>query len=462
MNLMKDGFGELLPEIRVPPPGPTAQAMAEELINFESPGVSSIAAGHIPIFWEEAKGCNVLDSDGNRYLDLSAAFTVCGVGHRNDRIVSALKSQVDKLIHGQGAVHPNSIRLHLVRKLAEVTPEGLTKAIVLSTGAEAVEVAVKTAVLYTRGKGILSFHGGFHGKTTGALAVTSRRSYRNPFLQMLYPTARAPYPYCYRCPFHQTYPECNLQCLQYTEYLIDNPATGLPDIGAIVLEPIQGHEGWIVPPDDYLPRLRELCDQRGILMIVDEIITGFGRTGTMFAVEHGGVVPDLICFGKAMAGGFPVSATVGKTAIMDAWQSKTGESTHSSTFLGHPLGCAATLAGIAEIEERDLVRRSRDLGRHVMERFLQIQERHPIVGDVRGKGLMIGMEIIRDAESKEPGPDLTAMICKNLLEGGIILNSGGMYANVLKFSPPLTITEEQLDFGLKQIEVSISEIEKRL
>jgi 4-aminobutyrate aminotransferase/(S)-3-amino-2-methylpropionate transaminase len=447
---MQDHFGELLPEIKVPPPGPTAQSMAKELINYESPGVSSIATGHIPIFWEEAKGCNVLDSDGNRYLDLSAAFAVCGVGHRNDRIVSALKSQADKLIHGQGAVHPNSIRLELVRKLAQVTPQALTKAIILNTGAEAVEVAVKTAVLYTGGKGTLSFHGGFHGKTTGALSVTSRRSYRNPFLQMIYPTARAPYP------------DCDLLCLKYTEYLLDAPTTGLPDIGAIVLEPIQGHEGWIVPPDDYLPRLREVCDQRGILMIVDEIITGFGRTGTMFAVEQSGVVPDLICFGKAMAGGFPISAAVGKAEVMDAWQSKTGESTHSSTFLGHPLGCAAALAGIAEIEDRDLVGRSRNLGEYTKQRFSQMMSRHPIIGDVRGKGLMIGLEIVYGREKKEPGPDLTSRICGDLLSRGVILNAGGMYANVLKFSPPLIITEEQLDFGLKQIEKSISEIEKGL
>jgi 4-aminobutyrate aminotransferase / (S)-3-amino-2-methylpropionate transaminase / 5-aminovalerate transaminase len=459
---MDSNFGNLLPEISVPPPGPTARAMSEELIKFESPGVSSIASGNIPIFWEEAKGCNVLDSDGNRYLDLSAAFAVCTVGHRNERVSSALKNQIDKLIHGQGAVHPNSIRLEMVRKLAEVTPEGLSKAIILNTGAEAVEIAIKTAILHTRGKGILSFHGSFHGKTTGALAVTSRRSYRNPFQQMVHNTARAPYPYCYRCPFRQTYPKCNLQCLHYTEYLIDNPATGLPDIGTVVLEPIQGHEGWIVPPDDYLPRLRELCDQRGILMIVDEIITGFGRTGSMFAVEHGSVVPDLIVFGKAMSGGFPVSAAVGKPDIMDIWQSNTGESTHSSTFMGHPLGCAAALAGIAEIEERSLVKRAHDLGLYAMEYFQQIQKQHPIIGDVRGKGLMIGLEIVRDPVSKEPSSEFTGLICKKLLKAGIILSSGGTYANVLKLSPPLTISKEQLDHGMEQIESCISEVENKL
>jgi 4-aminobutyrate aminotransferase len=455
-------FGELLPEIRVDPPGPKSISLAQSLIQYESPAVSSIASGHIPIFWEEAKGSNVIDADGNLYVDLSAAFAVCSLGHRNEHVVAAIKDQSGRLLHAQGAVHPSTIREALVRKLAEVTPGDLNKAIILNTGAEAVEIAIKTAVLYTGGKSIMAFHGGFHGKTIGALSVTSHRSYRDPFIQMLYPVVRAPYAYCYRCPFTQTYPSCDLLCLRYVEYLLDNPSTGIPDVGSVLLEPIQGHEGWIVPPDDYLPRMREICNKRGLLMIVDEIITGFGRTGEMFAVNHAGVVPDLICFGKAMAGGFPISAAVGTTKVMNAWQSKSGESTHSSTFLGHPLGCAAAIAGIEEIQANDLIRRSRELGQHVTECLFDMKTRHPIMGDVRGKGLMIGVEIVRNRETKEPGPDLTANICKLLLERGFILNSGGTFANVLKFSHPLVITEEQMTFALSQLDICLSEVEKRI
>ena len=448
------------PELKVAPPGPKSSELAQRLIRCESPGVSSIAQGKIPIFWEEAKGANVRDVDGNIYLDLTAAFAVASLGHSNDAVVKAIQQQAEILIHGQGAIHPCLKRVQLVEKLRNITPAGLEKSIILSTGAEAVEVAIKTARLFTGKRGIIAFHGGFHGKTFGALGVTSKKSYRQPFSPLVPGSAHVPYAYCYRCVFGHTYPECDLKCVDYLKYILDDPATAIDEIGALIVEPIQGHEGWIVPPDDFLKSLRRICSERGIVMIADEIITGFGRTGEWFGINHSGITPDIIVIGKGMGGGFPISAAVGRSEIMDAWRSSTGESVHSSTFLGNPLGCAACLAGIKEIEDKSLVERSSRLGQKLMKELLRMQTRHQIIGDVRGKGLLIGLELVKDRRSKDPAAEATAFVVSNALKNGLIINSGGKFNNVIKLSPPLVITEEQLGVGLEIIEKCITLAEK--
>ena len=454
--------GEELPNIVTKPPGPISRSLAKELIQYESKGVSSIAIGKIPIAWAKAKGANFVDVDGNTYIELTSGFGVAVIGHTNARVVAAIKEQADDLIHGQGGINPNVPRVELAKKLAEVTPGNLTKCIILITGGEAVELATKTARLFTGKAGIIAFHGGYHGKTYGALSFTSRNFYRQPFMSFFSGSHHVPYPYCYRCPFKKIALECESECISYLEYVLDEPCSGLGEIAAIILEPIQGHEGVIIPPNHFLPEIRRICDGRGILMITDEIITGFGRTGEWFAVDHCDVVPDLMAVGKGMASGFPVSALIGKADIMDAWATTTGESTHSSTFMANPLGCAASLASIAELEERGLVDRGARIGSLMLQGFQELSLKHPIIGDVRGQGMYIGVEIVKDRDSKEPAHGLAGKVVAEAMGMGVLVNPGGRFGHILKFSPPLVLTEEQLSFVLEAYDKAFGIVEKSM
>lgn len=451
--------GNSLPMIRVQPPGPKSRAWAKRLIANESPACSSITAGKIPVFWSEAHGSNVIDVDGNVYVDLTAGFCVAIVGHSNERVVESIARQSRTLLHSQGALNPCVPRVLLLEKLASITPGNLNTGVVLNTGAEAVEFAFKTCKLYTGKSGLIAFHGGFHGKTLGALSLTSRYAYRSLFGPLLPGVVHMPYAYCFRCPFGLKYSSCGMLCVNYLENMLDDPASGIGGIGGIILEPIQGHEGWIVPPDEFLPELRRICTEHNILLIVDEILIGFGRTGQMFGVDHFGVIPDIMTIGKGLASGFPISAVMSTSEIMDAWQPRLTESIHSSTFLGHPVGCAAALASIEEIEQKDLVSRSRKLGEIFIKKIEEIKSRHPLVGDVRGRGLMVGIEMVRDRDTKEPAPEEAAKVVNLALKQGVIINRGGRYENVLKMSPPLVITAEQLDNAINILERAIATVE---
>ena len=433
-NVEEEVTGKNLPDIKVRPPGPMSKSLAERLIKYESKGVSSIATGKIPIVWAKAKGANIVDADGNVYIELSAALTVAIVGHSNNRVIDALKKQADKLIHAPGGTNPNIPRIELVEKLAQITPGDLTKSILMNTGAEAVELATKTARLYTGKREILAFHGGFHGKSYGALSFTSRNFYREAFRSFVSGSTHVPYPYCYRCPFGKSSLDCQFECIKYLEYVLDEPCSALGEIAAILLEPVQGHEGVIVPPDSFLSEIRRICDERNILMITDEIITGFGRTGKWFAVNHSNVVPDLMVIGKGIASGFPISGVIGKADIMDTWSTITGESTHSSTFMANPLGCAVSLASIAEIETKDLVNRAAKLGTAMLTGFKELGSKYSIIGEVRGKGMYVGVEIVRDRSSKQPAPELAGKIASKAMEMGVIIGTFSRFATSISAS----------------------------
>ncbi len=446
-------FGELLPEVRVPPPGPRSKRLSEELARVESPAVSTISAGHIPIFWRYAAGANILDADGNRYIDLTAGFGVAAVGHSNPKVLNAMQAQASRLLHGLGDVHPNEPRASLALRLTELFPGGSAKAIISNTGAESVELALKTATLHTGRYGFVAFEGGFHGQTYGALQVTSAPSFREPFLPQLHRgVAHAPYPYCYRCPIGLEYPSCGVACLDKVDRLLD----GYP--AAVIVEPVLGRGGEVVPPPDFLPRLKSICASHGVLLIVDEMFTGFGRTGEWFAVDHWRVAPDLMCVGKALAGGFPLSACMGKAEVMDAWRHNSHDAPHSSTFMGHPMGCAAAFAAIGEIEAKGLVQRAREMGVVLGDRLKRLKDKYPIVGDVRNLGLMAGIELVRDRDSKEPATEETRRVVDSALRRGVILTKGGAYGNVLSISPPLVITEEQLCFALDILDEALAAI----
>ena len=390
----------LLPLLRTAIPGPRSRILARQLRRYESRNITFISE-HWPIFWERAAGANVWDVDGNRYLDLTAAFGVASVGHGNPHVIAALRQQAGKLIHAMGDVHPNRLKLQLARELVALTYRRNARVIFANTGAEAVEAALKTAAIHTGRPGVIAFTGAYHGLTYGALAATARNHFRQPFAKQL---GR----FITRCRYGVV------------------PGKPPKNCGAVIVEPIQGRAGIIVPPDDFLTGLRRYCDRYGLVLIFDEIYTGFCRTGQWFASEHWGVMPDLICIGKGMAGGFPMAACVGHSPVMDSWPESDGEAIHTSTFLGNPLGCAAALAAIGEMKRLKLADRARQLGEY-------IQARLP----VRGKGLMLGLPVANPAK-----------LCEQLLQRGILALPEG---DVIGLTPPLTITRRQLDFAIGNI-----------
>lgn len=436
-------FGEQLPQVVTAPPGPESRRLAGLLAEYESPNVTYLG-DDFPVFWEEARGANVRDVDGNVYVDLTAAFAVAGAGHAHPRIVRAVQRQAERLLHGMGDVHPPAVKVELLRALAAVTPGGLNRAVLANSGGEAVEAALKTAALATGRPRVLAFHGGYHGLTYGALDVSGREDFRGPFAAQLGRNAVfAPYPYAYRSAFGDD-PD-GARALAYVRHLLDTPGTASEAIGAILVEPVQGRGGDVVPPDGWLPGLREICHERGLLLILDEIYTGFGRTGRWFACEHWGVVPDLLVVGKALTGGLPFAACIGTDAVMARWPRSTGEAIHTSTFLGNPLGCAAALASIETLREERLVERSAGLGARLLQRLRDALAEHPRVGEVRGLGMMIGVELVRDRASREPARELAGRVMVEALRRGVLVLGGGLYGNVLSLSPPFVISEAQLD-----------------
>jgi 4-aminobutyrate aminotransferase-like enzyme len=393
--------------------------------------------GSWPIVWERAKDIFVWDADRKKYLDLSAAFGVAAAGHANRRVVKAGQKQMARLLHAMGDVHPHAGKAGLARELSRLTFERWSngkksgKVIFSNSGFEAVESALKTAVLATGKPGVVAFTGAYHGLGYGALNATHRDFFRAPFHNQLRE-------FGHFAPF----PEKSAELVS-VEFSVRH-FFRRERIGAILVEPVQARGGINVPPPDFLPLLRKLCDEHGALLILDEIYTGFGRTGKWFACEHTGVVPDLICLGKALTGGFPLSACVGRADLMDAaWPASRGEAIHTSTFLGHPVGCAMGLAQIKEIERLDLCKRSAELGEFLLEELSKVQgPKSKVICKSRGLGLMAGIEL-RLPDGK-PATEAVRQTIKAMLQRGFILLPEGGHGNVISFTPPLTITKAQL------------------
>jgi 4-aminobutyrate aminotransferase-like enzyme len=425
----------------------------DRLRNYESRNVVfQESDGSWPIVWERAKDVHVWDADGKKYLDLTAAFGVAAAGHANPNVVKAGQKQMAKLLHAMGDVHPHALKAALAQKLSQMTferwgknpdarrptPDATTGKVIFSnSGSEAVESALKTAMLATGKRGVIAFSGAYHGLGYGALNVTQRDFFRSPFqLQLrefghfvLFPT--------------------KISDLATVEFQVRN-FFRRERIGALLVEPVQARGGCNVPPKEFLPLLRKLCDEHGALLILDEIYTGFGRTGKWFAGEHSNVVPDLICLGKALTGGFPLSACVGRADLMDAaWPPSRGEAIHTSTFLGHPVGCAMALAQIAEIGKLKLPERSAELGEFLLEQLSTLHPPSSISVSVRGLGLMVGVELRRRDGSPATAETFNAI--KTLLHRGYIFLPEGEFGNVISFTPPLTITKAQLAKAVKAL-----------
>ena len=410
----------LPPELVTPVPGPRSRALAQRLGVVESRDVTQLDPP--PICWERAAGSNVWDVDGNRYVDLTAAFGVAAVGHAHPRIVRAIQAQVGQLLHGMGDVHPPAVKIELLESLARRFPGGgPARSVLGSSGADAVEAALETAMLATGRPGVVAFEGAYHGLSLGALDATWRPDFREPFAARL-PGVTSFARFGDADDVRRAAAEC------------------AAPVGAVLVEPIQGRGGIRIPPEGFLTALRALCDASGWLLIVDEVYTGFGRTGRWFACEHEGVVPDLLCAAKGLAGGMPISVCIGRAEVMDAWPASRGEALHTQTFLGHPASCVAASACLAVLEEEKLVERAAEVGSRALESLRTRLAHHPNVVDVRGRGLMLAFECARDESA--------VTLCTRALERGIIALPEGETGRVVSITPPLHIEDEVLEAAL--------------
>ena len=407
----------LPPALLTAVPGPRSRALAARLAAVESRNVTALVP-EPPIFWESAAGANVWDVDGNRYVDLGAGFGVANVGHAHPRVSEALGTQARTLLHAMGDVHPAALKVALLEALAARFPGGEpARAVLGSSGADAVEVALKTALLATGRAGVVAFEGAYHGVTLGALDVTFRRAFREPFAALL-PNRTA------------------FARFGDTDDVRRAAQSCAAPIGAVIVEPVQGRGGERVPPRGFLAKLRALCDAEGWLLIADEVYTGCGRTGRFFACEHEGVVPDLLCVGKGLGGGMPISACLGRKDVMDAWPPSQGEALHTQTFLGHPAGCAAALAALSVIDEEKLAARAAELGGVALAFLREATRRHAGVVECRGLGLLLGIEC--------DSPQRALRACVAALRRGVIVIPSGEDGRVIAVTPPLVIGRDAL------------------
>ncbi len=412
---------DLPPALRTAIPGPRSRALAARLAAVESRNVTCVLPVP-PIFWERAQGANVWDVDGNRYVDLCAGFGVASSGHAHPRVVAAIAEQSQRLLHAMGDLQPAAVKVELLEALAALFPGGgPSRAVLGSSGSDAVETALKTALLASGRPGLIAFEGAYHGVALGALDATWRPLFREPFRERL-PRATV--------------------FARYGD--LADVARAAADsalaIGAVIVEPIQGRGGERIPPPGFLRGLRELCTRAGWLLIVDEVYTGCGRTGRWFACEHEDVVPDLLCVGKGLSGGMPLSACIGRLEVMDAWPEAGAEAIHTQTFLGHPPGCAAALANLAVLREEKLVERAAELGARALARLRRQLSGRTGIAELRGRGLLIGIECERSERALRA--------CAAALARGVICAASGDELSVVSISPPLSIDAEILDAAL--------------
>jgi len=483
------------PHLPVPPPGPASRQLMERLRRVESQNVTFVGED-FPVAWRRARGTAVEDADGNVYLDFTGAFGVAVAGHAHPRITRAIQEQAARLAHGMGDVHPPVRKVELLERLAGVLPWGQeSRTVLASSGSEAVEIALKTALLATGRPGIVAFEGGYHGLTMGALASTARDDFRAPFRPRLYSGVRW-------LPFPDTAPdaeggagfgearppdppraqraEASLAALARA---LEEGVGGDPDggpgggrggdgddggggeggsggeggrsgagvpVGAVIVEPIQGRAGVRVPPPGFLAEVGRITREAGALLIFDEVFTGFGRTGRRFALDYEGVTPDLICLGKALGGGLPLSACAGSREVMDAWPRSSGEALHTSTFLGHPLACASALAFLEVLEEEELAERAGRAGARLLAGLRERLGGMGRVREIRGRGLFVGIELDR--------PGAGAAVAAAALRRGLLILPAGDRGQVVELSPPLVVTDREVEAACRLLEEAIGQV----
>lgn len=407
-----------------------------------------------PFVIDHGRGAEVWDVDGNRFIDFNAGIAVNATGHCHPKVVEAIKAQADKFLHYSGTDFYYPVQIELAEKLTQLVPIAEPSLVFFTnSGAEAVEAALKLARYTTGRQRFLAFRGAFHGRTMGALSLTaSKYVQRRGFAPLMPGVEHVDYGYCYRCPVNLTYPGCGIECVRRIETEVFRTNVPPQEVAAIFMEPVQGEGGYVVPPLEWMQALRALCDKYGILLVADEVQSGFGRTGKMFAMEHFGVEPDIICLAKGIASGLPLGAMVARKRLM-TWP----PGAHASTFGGNPLSCAAALATIQLIED-EFMENSRVQGEYLKARLQEMAGRHPTIGDVRGLGLMVGAELVNDKLTKERFGELrNELVDQCYFHGLLILGCG---PNTIRFAPPLMIPRDLIDEGLIIFERVLSELEE--
>jgi 4-aminobutyrate aminotransferase len=431
-----------LPHLVTALPGPRAAAVMERDARVVSP---SYTRGY-PLVVERGEGSMVEDVDGNRFLDFNAGIAVCATGHCHPRVVDAIQKQAARLIHMSGTDFYYEEMVALAEKLAALAPGDVDRRVSFcNSGAEAVEGAIKLARWATGRSKIIAFYGSFHGRTMGALSLTSRKAVQRAGFGPLIPDIiHTPYPNCYRCPFGKQPDACAVECVKFIEDTILKTIAPAAEVAAIAVEAVQGEGGYVVPPQKFMTELARVAKQNGILLIFDEVQSGMGRTGKMWAAEHFDAVPDIFAVAKGIASGLPLGATVARADLM-TWP----PGAHASTFGGNPVACQAALATIALLEE-GLVENAARMGSYMMERLREWPARFPVVGDVRGLGLMIGVELVRDQQTREKAAGLRDRVTSLAFERGLLVLGAG--DSTLRLCPPLVITREQCDFAIATLE----------
>jgi len=441
-------------QLRTSVPGPKSL----ELLRRRQAAVPRGVWHGTQIFAARAEGAVIEDVDGNRYLDFAGGIGVLNVGHRAPRVVAAIREQLDAFIHTCFSVAPYEKYIAVAEKLNELAPGKFPKkTLLVNSGAEAVENAVKVARAYTGRPAIVCFEDAFHGRTLLTLSLTSKtHPYKAGFAPFASDVYRIPYAYCYRCAYSLTYPSCKVHCATHLEDAFKR-LVAAESVAAVVAEPVLGEGGFIAPPPEFFPAIREICRRHEILFIADEVQSGFGRTGAMFACERYGVVPDILVSAKSLAAGMPLAAVTGRADIMDA----AGVGGLGGTYSGNPLSCAAALAAIEIIERENLPARADQLGKRFDARAREWQRRWPMIGDVRGLGAMRAIEFVRaahDGSARAPAKEETEQVLRQCHERGLIVLSAGSYGNVLRILVPLVITDEQWDEGMNVLEAALSAV----
>src|ERR1700723_3060782 len=429
-------------------PGPNSQALSERRAQAVPRGLSH----GTPIYVAKAEDAWLEDVDGNRYIDFAGGIGCAHAGHRQQAVVEAIRRQLDKYLHTCVQVTPYEGYIRLAERMNEVTPGKFPKkTLFVNSGAEAIENAVKVARAYTKRPAIIAFEDAFHGRTMMTLALTSKtHPYKAGFAPFPGEVYRVPFAYCYRCSYNLKYPSCDLYCARHLEDSFKRVVAN-EEVAAVIAEPVMGEGGFIAPPPDYFRVLIDLCRKHGILFIADEVQSGFGRTGALFASERYGIEPDLLVTAKSLGGGLPLAAVTGRAEIMDA----PGPGGLGGTFAGNPLSCAAALAVLDLFEQKNLLQRANELGDRFQRRAREWQRRWPIVGDVRGLGGMQAIELVKSHEDKTPAAHETKEVTGYCYQHGLITITAGSYSNVVRLLVPLVVTDEQMDEGLNVLESAL-------
>ena len=438
------------PKIVVTPPGPKARGIVERDHALISPSFGRA----YPLAIKSGIGSIITDVDGNEFIDMNAGLAVCSVGHRHPKVIAAIKEQVDRFLHYSYTDFYYESYVDLGETLHDLIPGGFRKKFFYgNSGAESVEAAIKLARWHSRRQGILAYIGSFHGRTMGAVSLTGSKPAQRRYFSPLVPgVEHIFYPYCYRCPFNLECPDCGFRCVSYIDDYLFHKFVPPEEVAMVVAEPIQGEGGYVVPPKGYFRELKKLLDEHGILLAMDEVQTGIGRTGKWFGIEHFDAVPDIVCMAKGIAAGLPLGVTASRADLMD-WT----PGSHASTFGGNPVSCSAAQAVIGVIKEEKLLENAKRQGSYILKRLNEAMDDHPMMGDVRGAGLMVGVELVKDRGTKEPAKEETVDVMMRCFRKGVAIVNCGV--STIRMMPPLVITQDLVDASLEIFLECLGEVE---